>query len=329
MTRYWRWFTIAWLWPLAISAATELHAQAESYPGKAVKIVADSAAGSTPDVVSRFIADGLTRIWGQQVLVVNHPGAGGSIGARVAADSAPDGYTLYMPVLSTFVSLPGAAANLPLQIPRDFTPIGFGAENPMFIAVPPVLGVTTLAELIALAKKRPGEITYAATGVGRLTHLAGELLQSRAGIELLMIPYTGGPSHAVSDVTSGRVALIIEGYSGVAAAIRGGLVRPIAVASVQRLPEFPDLPTAAETIPGFAATGWQILVAPVGTPEAIIRKASENLRQVVGDPEFRKKLAKLGSYARPMSPAEVTAFVHGEQRTWKPVVERIAAAKPH
>jgi tripartite-type tricarboxylate transporter receptor subunit TctC len=324
MTRYWHWFQLAWLWPLAISAATQLHAQPENYPNKAVKIISDAAAGSTPDVVLRFIADGLTRAWGQQVLAVNHPGAGGSIGARVAAGSPSDGYTLYMPVLSTFVSLPGAAPNLPLEIPRDFAPIGFGAENPMFITVTPSLGVATLAELIALAKKRPGEISYAATGVGRLTHLTGELLQMRAGIKLLMVPYTAGPAHALSDVTGGRVSLIIEGFSGVAAAIQAGLVRPIAVGSARRLPEFPDLPTAAETIPGFAATGWQVLVAPVGTPEAIVRKVSEDLRQVVGDPEFHKKLAKLGSYPRPMSPAEVTAFVQKEQRTWRAVLDQIA-----
>src|SRR6266478_9161774 len=139
---------IACFWLLPLSAAAQAHAQAQQYPSKPVTIIADSAAGSTPDAVLRVIADRLGQIWGQQVIAVNHPGAGGSIAARLAADAAPDGYTLYGPVLSTFVSLPGAAANLPLQIPRDFTPIGFGAENPMFIAVPPALGVTTLAELI-------------------------------------------------------------------------------------------------------------------------------------------------------------------------------------
>src|SRR5262249_1145496 len=137
-------------------------------------------------------AEGLGKIWKQQVVTVNHPGGGGSIGARAAAEAVPDGYTIYMPVLATFVARPGIAPNLPLQVPRDFVVLGFTAENPMFFAVNPALGVNTLAELIALAKKKPGEITYATTGVGRLTHLTGELLQMRADIKLLLVPYNGG-----------------------------------------------------------------------------------------------------------------------------------------
>ena len=203
-------------------------------------------------------------------------------------------------------------------------PIGFVSENPMFIAVSPTLGVSTLPELIALAKKRPGEIPYATTGVGRLTHLTGELLQHQAGIKLLLVPYTGGPAHAFSDVASGRVALIIEGYSGIAGAARSGSVKLIAVASTKRLAEFPDVPTVAETIPGFRATGWGVLVAPVGTPEAIVGKLSEDLRKVVVDPELEKKIARLGSYTNSMSPTETTAFIHKQQQTWQPVLDEIA-----
>jgi tripartite-type tricarboxylate transporter receptor subunit TctC len=209
-------------------------------------------------------------------------------------------------------------------VPRDFSPIGFVAENPMFIAVAPSLGISTLPELIARAKKTPGEITYATTGVGRLTHLTGELLQREAGIKLLLVPYTGGPSHAVTDVATGRVGMIIEGYSGVAGAARSGSIKLIAVASAKRLPEFPDVSTVAETIPGFQATGWGVLVAPVGTSEAIVDKISQDLRTVSLDPELQKKLAPLGSYTNPMSPAEATAFVHRQQQTWQPVLDEIA-----
>jgi tripartite-type tricarboxylate transporter receptor subunit TctC len=209
-------------------------------------------------------------------------------------------------------------------VPRDFLPIGFVAENPMFIAVSPSLGVSTLPELIARAKKAPDEISYAATGVGRLTHLTGELLQREAGIKLLLVPYTGGPSHAVADVATGRVSMIIEGYSGVAGAARSGSIKLIAVASAKRLAEFPDVSTVAETIPGFQATGWAVLVAPVGTPEVIIDKISDDLRKVTLDPELQKKLAPLGSYTNPMSPAEATAFVHSQQQTWQPVLDEIA-----
>ena len=305
-------------------AAGAAQAQGTNYPTRPVTIICDAAPGSTPDVVARFVADGLGRAWGQQVVVVNHPGGGGSIAAHAASEAAPDGHTLFMPALSAFVAQPGVAPNIPIQVPRDFTPIGFTAENPMFVAVKPTLGVRTLAELIALAKKEPAKITIAATGIGRLTHLTGELLQMRTGIKLLTVPYTAGPAMALGDVIGGRVDMIIEGYSGIASAIRAGSVKPIAVASAQHLPEFPDLPTVAETVPGFTANGWQILVAPVGTPEAIIRKIAENLTRVVNDPDIKQKLAQLGSYTRAMSPAEATTFVQQEQQNWKPALEKIA-----
>ena len=322
MTPYWKCSALACL--LAVSTVAEVDAQTADYPNKPVQIIADSAAGSTPDVALRFVAEELTKSWGQQVVVVNRPGAGGSIAARVAAEAAPDGYTLYQPVLSTFVSLRPAAANVPLQVPRDFLPIGFVAENPMFIAVSPTLGVATLPELIALAKKNPEKISYATTGVGRLTHLAGELLQYQAGIKMLLVPYTGGPSHAIGDVGTGRVSMIIEGYSGIAGAATSGTVKLIAVASAKRLADFPNLPTVAETIPGFVATGWGVLVAPVGTPDAVIRKASKDLHQVTSLPDLGKKLAKLGSYTRPMMVDETSAFVHQQQQTWNPVLKEIA-----
>ncbi len=318
---------VIWVWLLAMLAAVEVHAQTEQYPSKPVKIIADSAAGSTPDVVLRLVADRLSQSWNQQVLVVNHPGAAGSIAARIAAEAAPDGYTFYMPVLSTFVSLPGAAPNVPLQVPRDFAAIGFAAENPMFVAAAPSLGIANLPDLISRAKQRPGEVSCAVTGVGRLTHLTAELLQSRAGIELLIVPYTGGPAHALGDVMSGRVNFVVEGYSGMAGAIQAGSVKAIAVASAQRLAEFPGLPTVAETIPGFLATGWQVLVAPLGTPETIIRKVSEDLRRVVTDPDLQKKIAARGSYTRAMSPAETTEFIQEQQRMWKPLMDHIASRK--
>lgn len=313
---------------LMLPALVGANAQTTPYPNKPVQIIADSSAGSTPDVALRFVAERLTQLWRQQILVVNKPGAGGSVAARAAADATPDGYTLYQPVLSTFVSLHPAAANVPLHVPKDFLPIGFVAENPMFIAVAPSLGVNTLPELIELAKKRPGEITYATTGVGRLTHLTGELLQHEAKIKLLLVPYTGGPAHATSDVTTGRVNLIIEGYSGIAGAVRAGAVKLIATAAAKRLQEFPDVPTVSETIPGFVATGWAVLVAPLGTPQAIISKVSDDLHKVSGEPELTKKLATLGSYTNPMTVQQAQDFVHKQQATWQPVLDDIRKSQP-
>jgi tripartite-type tricarboxylate transporter receptor subunit TctC len=308
---------------LLIAAVVTAYAQADDYPTKPVSIISDAPPGSTPDVDARFIADGLTQAWGRQVIIVNHAGANGSIAARAATEAAPDGYTLFMPALSTFASLQTTAPNLPIRLPRDFLPIGFTAENPMFIAVSPTLGVSTLPQLIALAKKQPGTISIAVTGVGRLTHLTGLLLQERADIQLLPVPYNAGPAAALADVASGRVSMIIEGYSGIVGAVKAGQVKLIAVAAAERLPQFPDLPTIAETLPGVSATGWQVLVAPLGTPAPIVSKASVDLAKVVSDPEFKKRLANVGSYSRAMTPEQTLAFVDKEQQTWLPLLNKI------
>jgi len=303
-----------------VTAAT---AQAQDFPNRPVKIITDSAPGSAVDVILRVIADRLTAIWGQQVLPVNQPGAGGSIAVRLAASSAPDGYTLFIPALSTFVAPPGAAANLPIEVPRDFAPVGFLGGAPMFISAAPWLGATTLPELVAIAKRRPGELVYGTNGRGRLTHLTGELFASRAGIKLLMLPYSGGTAQVLNDVLGGRVPLVIEAYSGIAGAIEAGTIKPLAVASPERMPDFPDLPTVAETLPGFVASGWQAMVAPAGTPAALVRKISDDLARALKDPAVNQRLVTFGRYNRPMSPTEVTAFIHGEQQTWKPILEQI------
>ena len=235
-----------------------------------MKIIIDSAPGSATDVASRLMAERLTKVWGQQAVIDNQPGAGGSIAVRAASQAEPDGYTLYVGAASTFTALkgaPGVAPNLPIELPRDFTPIGFITQQPMFIAVSPTIGVKSLPELIALAKKKPGELSYATTGRGRITHLTMELLQERAGIKLQMIPYTGGPTAAMADVGTGRVAIVIEGYSGLAGGLTSHLIKGIAVSSLERLDEFKDLATVAEVLPGFIAGGWNVLLAPIGTPE--------------------------------------------------------------
>jgi tripartite-type tricarboxylate transporter receptor subunit TctC len=318
------WLGVAGFCFATLSAILTAHAQAGNYPEKPVTIIADAAPGATPDVDARFVAAALSKMWGQQVIVINHPGANGSIAARTATEAVPDGYTLFMPALSTFAALPSVAPNLPLRLPRDFIPIGYTAENPMFFAVTPSLGVSTLPELIALAKKDPGKISIAVTGVGRLTHLTGLVFQDRADISLLPVPYNGGPAAALADVVGGRVSMIIEGYSGIVGSVKAGQVKLIAVASPERLPQFPDLPTVAETIPGFAARGWQVLVAPLGTPAPIVSKISVDLAKVVNDPDFKQRLSNIGSYSRAMTPEQVLAFVQKEQDTWLPVLQKIS-----
>jgi tripartite-type tricarboxylate transporter receptor subunit TctC len=298
-------------------------AEPARYPAKSVRIISDSAPGSAVDTSLRIVAEGLSSKWGQQVVIENRPGAGGAISATAAAEALPDGYTIYAPALSVFLTIPGKAPNLPVQLPRDFVPIGLTAIQPISIGINPNLGINTLPELIAQAKKEPGRFSYAVTGVGRLTHLTGELLQIRGQIKLQMVPYTGGSAQALSDILAGRVAMVIEGYGGLAGAYQSGQLKALAIASEKRLPDVPNLPTVGETLPGFVSAGWQCVVAPLGTPPAIVNKVSDDLRAVLDIPEIKNKLAARGAYVHPTSPSEAEAFVRSQQELWKPALEQV------
>ena len=268
---------------LALIASTI--ARADDYPARPVRFISDSAPGSAIDVTMRIIVEGLSRRWGGKAVLINQPGAGGSIGVRAVSQAAPDGYTFGMLALSDFVTLPGTADNLPVQVPRDFIPVGSLGGAPMFITAAPWLEVKTLPELIALAKKRPGELAYGTNGPGRLTHLTGELLQQRADIKLLMVPYSGGTPQVLNDMMGKRVALAFDSYSGMAGAIEAKNAIPLAVASPKRMALKPDIPTVAETLPGFESGGWQTLVAPLGTPNDIVHKVNADLNKALADPE--------------------------------------------
>jgi tripartite-type tricarboxylate transporter receptor subunit TctC len=210
------------------------------------------------------------------------------------------------------------------MVPRDFAAVGYGFDQLLAIAVSPKLGVKTLRELIDLARKKPGELSYAVTGVGRLTHLTGELLQLRTGIKLQMVPYSGTSAQAMTDVHAGRIPIMIDGYTALVPAFQSGSLVPLAVGAARRLPSVPDLPTISETVPDLIASSWLAVLAPNGTAEPIIAKASEGLRAALEMPDVREPLAVRGSFARPMSPDELTAFIHDQQTLWKPAIEQIA-----
>jgi tripartite-type tricarboxylate transporter receptor subunit TctC len=317
------WVRIAGLWLLAVAAVAGSPAQAQDYPANPVKLVTQGAPGSGPDVIARIH---LGRLWGQQVLVLSHPGAAGSAAARVAAAAPPDGYTLYMPATSAFVVMPEMLPNLPFDLERDFARIGFVGEQPMMFAVAPALGVNSLAELIARSKARPGEILYAANLRGSFPHLTVELFRRRTGADLTYIPYQGAAG-GLQDILGGRISMIAESLPPLFGAIQAGSIKPLAVASVKRLPNFPDLPTVAETSPGFAAMGWFVLLAPAGTPDAIVRKVNGDLAKVLAQPEFQKRFQELGTFVRPMTPAETTDFIRGEQQLWRPLVRQLGTSQ--
>ncbi len=311
---------------LAVASAAAAPGQAADYPSKPIRVISDSPPGSAVDVTFRMVMDRVGNVLGQQIVAVDQPGASGAVAAHAAAQAVADGYTLFAPAISLFIAVPGKAENLPLGLPRDFLPVGSLIEQPMFVCASPASGLKTLPDLIARAKAHPGQVSFAATGIGRITHLTGLLLQSRAGIKLQVVPYTGGPAAALTDVMGGRVPLIIEGYSGLAGAIQAHKLNVLAVASSKRLPDFPNLPTVAETLPGFTAGGWQGIVAPLGTPAPAIQTFNAALNKVLAQADLAKELATRGAYVKPLSPAETNAFVNAQQAQWKPVLEAFAAS---
>jgi len=304
------------------TSATGSPANDEAYPSRYVSIIIQTAAGSGPDVVARLVADRLTQRWGRQVAIINRNGAAGLVAAQAAAAAQPDGYTLYMPTSTALVILPETQPNLPVDFERDFAPIGLVSQSPMIIAVSPALGAATLEQLIVLAKKRPGEIFYAANNRGSFPHLAGEFFRVRAGIELTFVPYPGAAA-GLKDVMGGTLPMIIEGPSALAGALQAGAIKALAVTSPTRLPNFPDVPTVAETIPGFAVAAWFALMARTGTPNAIVAKVSRDLQDALEQPEVKEKFETLGVYPRPMSPMDTAEFIRSERRLWKPVIKEI------
>ncbi len=299
------------------------HARAQNFPSGPLKIVTSVGAGASPDIISRVVADHLTRLWGQQVIVFNQPGGAGAVAIKAVAPATPDGHTLYMALASNFIALPELQKDYPVDLVRDFVPIGFVGEQPLGIAVTPALGVNTLSELIALLKSKPGEFNVAAGNRGSILHLAGEWLRSATGTQFTLVHYTGG-GRALPDVLSGRVQVDIDALASIRGAIDGGQLKLLAVTSAKRIRTFPEVPAVAETLPGFQALGWMALMAPPGTPAGIAGKIGDDLRKVLANPELNKRLDELGTYSNPMTPAELTNFIREQQQIWRPVIAETA-----
>ena len=300
-------------------------ASAQSFPTGPVKIVTSVGAGGSPDVLTRILADHLTRLWGQQVIVINQPGAGGAVAIRAVAATPPDGTTLYMSLATNYIALPELQSNFPVDVVRDFVPIGFVGGHPMIIAAGADLGISSLPELIALAKRRKGELNVAAGNRGSILHLTAEWLRSATGIEVTLLHYASA-SQAMTDILGGRVHAMIDPLTSVRGAVDSGKLKQLAIATRTRLRAAPDLPTVSETVPGFEADGWLALMAPPGTPAPVANKISEDLRTVLARPELQKRFEDLGTTLNPMTPAELTAFIREQQRIWRPVIAETAKA---
>ena len=306
---------------LAACACVATPASAQDYPQRPVSIILSTAAGSSPDVITRVVADTLSRPWKQQVLVINRPGASGVIAARAAASAPADGYSLFMAVSSAFTVLPESKTKLPVDLDVDFVPIGLVADQPMMFAVSSRLGVGTLAELIALAKSRPNEILFGASRLS-VPHMTGELLNQRAGIKLGYVPTLGGAKVA-QDVMNGSLQVYVDSVPAVAGALQDGALKALAVAWDRRLDNFPDVPLVSETLPGFQAKGWYVLLAPANTPAPILSKLRADLHVALNDAEVRRRLVDLGTFARPLSIEQTAAYIRAERDLWRPIVRAI------
>jgi tripartite-type tricarboxylate transporter receptor subunit TctC len=306
----------------AIALAASLPAQAQDWPAKPVTFITPAAAGNSPDVVTRVVADRLTQIWKQQIVVLNRPGAGGLIAAQAAAGVEKDGYSLYVSQASTTVLPIEQEGKLPVNLQTAFVPIGMVGEQPIAVAVNKDVPANNVAELIALANKTPGGMLFGATNRGGQSHLAGELFRDRSKANISFV-HAAGAAVSLNDVIAGRIPIMFEGLAGLAPGIQGGGVRLLGVAARQRLPNLPSLPTIAETVPGVVSSGWIVMMAPAGTPEAIIAKVNADLRKVVAIPEVVERFQTLGTYTRDLTPAQTGEFIRSEERLWWPIVRQI------
>src|SRR6185295_483787 len=276
----------------AIAMVASLPAHAQEYPTKPVTFITPAAAGNSPDVATRVVADRLTQIWKQQIVVLNRPGAGGLIAAQAAAAVEKDGYSLYVAQASTFTVLPiEQEGKLPVNLQTAFAPIGMLGEQPIALSVNKDVAAGNVAELIALANKTPDGMRFGATNRGGQSHLTGELFRERATAN-------------ISSVQGGGVKLL------------GGAAR-------QRLPNLPNLPTINDTVPGVVSSGWIVLMAPAGTPEFIIQKVNADLRKVVAMPEVIERFQVLGTYTRDLTPEQTGEFIRSEERLWWPIVRQV------
>jgi tripartite-type tricarboxylate transporter receptor subunit TctC len=309
----------------AVAAVAASPAQSEDYPTKAVQFITPAAAGKSPDVVTRIVADRLTALWKQQVVVINRPGAGGLIAAQAAAQLPKDGYSIYMTQASTYTVLPIQQGDkMPVDLDKAFTAVGMVGEQPISVGVGKDIKANNVAELIKLANSSKDGMLFAATNRGGQAHLTGELMRDRGKINMTFV-HAAGAAVSINDVLAGRIPIMFEGLAGMKPGTQNGGIRLLGVASEKRLPNMPDLPTIGETIPGVVSSGWILMMVPVGVPDAIVQKLNKDLRTVVSQKDVIEKFQDLGTYSRDLTPAQTADFIKSEEKLWWPIVRQVEA----
>lgn len=294
---------------------------AETWPTQTVRFVVPTPAGSSVDIVARLVAEKLSGVLGQTVIVDNKGGAGGTIGADAVA-KARDGHTFLLAYNGPITVAPSMFPKLPYNPQRDFVPIILAVTQPNVLAVRTDLKVNSVKELVALAKSRPGKIDYASVGNGSLSHLAMEMLKMKTDTFLLHIPFNGGPAASLA-LGRGDVHVLFAALSNVQALVRDGRVKLLAVSNAKRSAALPDLPTIAEQgFPGFDATTWNGFMAPAGTPKEIVQRLNQAIAQILALPEVRQKLLTAGAEVAGGSPEQFAALLSNETSAWAAVIER-------
>jgi tripartite-type tricarboxylate transporter receptor subunit TctC len=309
----------------AILSFFALSAHAETYPSKSIKIVVPYPAAGTPDILSREVAAKLTKALGQQVIVDNRPGAGGNIGSDLVAKSAPDGYTLIMATVATHSINQALYKKLPFDPIKDFAPIILVATTPNVLVVNPKLPVKTVKDLIALAKSKPGELTFASGGNGTSHHIGGSLFQKLTGVQMTHVPYKGSGA-ALPDMIGGQVDIMFDNLTSSMPHIKSGKLRAIATTGTTRSAALPDLPTVAEAgVPGFEITAWFGLLAPANTPQAILNRLNREVTKILTLPEMTAKLIAQGAEPAPGTPQQLAQFIKDKTAQWAPIVKASGA----
>lgn len=306
---------------LAVALAAGLPAAtAASWPQKPVKLIVPFPAGAAPDVVARLLANNLSQVWNQAVVVENRPGAGGIPGMAALVRSAPDGHTLGFLPAAVLTLTPYLYKNPQFDVDRDLQPVALVGTSPMMLAVNASSGLSSLADLTRLAKSKPSKVNFAAAQTNSVPHLTGEMLSHSLGLGLYTVPYSGSQA-AVTAVLAGDVDLTIDGLPALVQHVKAGKLRALAVTSDRRLPGFESIPTVAETSPGFEMIGWFGIFAPTGIAPALVDQINSDVAKALAQPEVGPRLADLGVYVRPGSSAALKTFLNAQRAQFKKAID--------
>jgi tripartite-type tricarboxylate transporter receptor subunit TctC len=305
---------------LAIMGALGCPADAQDWPTKQVNLIVPFSAGGTTDLFGRLLANYMHQKFGQPFIVENRAGAGGNLGAAAVAKAAPDGYTFLVGTVSTHAINPFIYSKLPYDTVKDFQPVSLIARLPNILVVHPSLPANNVAELIAHLKANPEKLSYGSSGTGTSIHLAAELFKIKTGTTMTHVPFRSS-GDIMNNLTGGHINLAFDNITLAWPQVKAGRLRALAVSSTERSAIAPDVPTVADTIPGFEATSWHGVFAPAGTPKPIVDKMAAEMKRILDLPEVKDKLFEIGAVASPMTPEEFAKFIDAERAKWQDVVK--------